>query len=118
MTTLYGIPNCDRVRAARKWLEQRDLPYRFHDVRMDGLDRSLVQGWLDQHGMDALVNRRSTTWRQLSPAMREHLTPDSATELLLAQPTLLKRPVLEIDDTLIIGFDEAMYNRMLETEYV
>ena len=118
MITLYGIPNCDRVRASRKWLDQHNISYKFHDVRVSGLDRDHVQGWVNQLGMDALVNRRSTTWRQLSPMVRKQLTPSSATELLLAQPTLLKRPVLETDDTLVIGFDEAMYSRVLEVEYV
>ena len=118
MITLYGIPNCDRVRAARQWLQRREIPYSFHDVRVDGLTPAQVQDWIDQVGLDTLINRRSKTWRQLTPGVRSQMTPASAIELILAQPTLLKRPLLETRDDLILGFDAEAYAPLLESECV
>jgi len=118
MITLYGIPNCDRVRAARKWLEQQNISYRFHDVRATVLPRAQLQQWVEQLGFEALVNRRSTTWRQIPPSVREHLSADSAIELLQTQPTLMKRPVLEINSQLTVGYDEDEYRRIMEPEHV
>ncbi len=113
-TVVYGIPNCDRVRAARGWLARNDIDYRFHDVRADGLTRPLVEGWIARLGSDALLNRRSATWRRLSERARVDMTNMTAVELLLEHPTLLKRPLLETDGALRVGFDEAEWARTLE----
>lgn len=114
MVTVYGIPDCDRVRAARKWLERRAVDYRFHDTRADGLARDRLEAWSARLGMDALLNRRSTTWRRLPESARADLTDPAAIELLLAHPTLLKRPLLEAGGALLAGFDEAAWTRALE----
>ena len=100
MLTLYGIPNCDTCRKARSFLEQEGVDYRFHDLREDGLDRAMVERWVAAAGLDALLNRRSTTWRQLPAGDRDQLTESAAIELMLAHPTLVKRPV---------GFDADVY---------
>ena len=114
MVTVYGIPNCDRVRAARKWLERQAVDYRFHDTRADGLTHVQLEGWIARLGRDALLNRRSTTWRQLPENQRMDLTDAAAVDLILAHPTLLKRPLLEVDGTLSVSFDEATWAQALE----
>ena len=114
MVTVYGIPNCDQVRAARKWLDRQAVDYRFHDIRADGLTRARLQGWVARLGMDTLLNRRSTTWRQLPEDARSGLTDETAIDLLLAHPTLLKRPLLDADGTLNAGFDETAWAQLLE----
>ena len=109
MLTLYGIPNCDSCRKARRWLEQRDIDYRFHDVREDGLTSKEIDRWATHTDWRKLVNTRSTTWRNLNPAEKSGLTLDSATALLAANPTLLKRPVAEKGDTVLVGFSDRDY---------
>ena len=105
MVTLYGIPNCDQVRAARQWLTRQAVTYRFHDTRADGLDRAQLAQWFATLGQERLLNRRSATWRGLPPAARDNLNDAAAIELALAHPTLLKRPLLEVDGHLQVGFD-------------
>ncbi|RZI73945.1 MAG: ArsC family reductase [Variovorax sp.] len=111
-TTLYGITNCDTVKKARTWLDQQGTPYRFHDFRKEGLPGDALDRWLHAPGWEVLVNRRGTTWRQLDPATREAVV-DAATarSVLLAHPTLIKRPVVEwkagADAT--VGFDAARW---------
>jgi len=107
--TLYGIPNCDTCRKARRFLEQEGVDYRFHDLREDGLDRATVERWVAAAGLDALLNRRSTTWRQLPAGDRDHLTESAAIELMLAHPTLVKRPVAEKGKNVRVGFNADVY---------
>ena len=114
MVTVYGIPGCDRVRAARKWLAEQAIHYHFHDTRADGLPRTRLEAWCAALGMDALLNRRSTTWRQLPEAARSGLTETATIDLILAHPTLLKRPLLEADGSLVAGFDAAAWTRTLK----
>ncbi len=110
------------MRRARKWLEQHALEYRFHDVRADGLARKQLQAWLDAADASALLNRRSTSWKQLSEQQRDSINAEleggSAYSALikaaLDTPTLLKRPLLEVDGSLQeIGFNEAAYSKRL-----
>ena len=109
MLTLYGIPNCDTCRKARRFLEQEGVDYRFHDLRADGLDRATVERWVAAAGVDALLNRRSTTWRQLPAGDRDQLTESAAIELMLAHPTLVKRPVAEKGKIVRVGFNADVY---------
>lgn len=102
--TLYGISNCDTVKKARSWLDRRGIDYRFHDFRQDGLDASAVSRWLEALPLDQLVNKRSTSWRGLDKATQNNLSKDNAIPLLLAQPTLIKRPLVEVGDTIFCGF--------------
>ena len=112
---LYGIENCDQVRRARQWLRARGQPYRFHDFRRDGLTRELLERWLTHVPWDALVNRRGLTWRRLDPARRQQVVDQlSAIDALLAEPTLVRRPVLELGDRLLIGFTEPTYSSAFE----
>jgi arsenate reductase len=104
MLTVYGIKQCDTVRKARKWLDQKGFEHRFHDFRIDGLSAELLRGWLNSDFSDKLVNRRSTTWRQLSEEQRQS-EGESLLELLLEFPTLIKRPVFVTDQIFAVGFN-------------
>ena len=104
MHTLYGIKNCDTVKKARKWLDQNGIAYQFHDFRTDGLTPELLQHFADGLDWTKLLNRSSTSWRQLSAEQQSELTPEKAMQLMLATPTLIKRPILDTGDQLIIGF--------------
>jgi Spx/MgsR family transcriptional regulator len=108
--TVYGIKNCDSVKKARKWLETNGSSYTFIDLRDDGVDKAEVKRWLDAVGYDVLVNKRSTTWKQLTNNQKEGLNETSALELLLAHPTLVKRPVLIIKDEVFVGFKDNQYS--------
>ncbi len=108
MNTLYGIKNCDSVAKARKWLDDIGADYRFHDFRQDGLSEDVLRRWYDAVG-DALVNKRSTTWKQLDEPTRKRLEQGEVVAVLVAHPTLIKRPVLECDDEIRVGFDQQQY---------
>jgi arsenate reductase len=107
--TLYGIASCDSVRRARRWLEARGIAYRFHDLRADGLDPGLVRAWAGELGWRALLNRQSSTWRQLPAAARDGLDEDRAVSLMETHPLLIKRPLLDRDGRRYVGYSEALY---------
>lgn len=104
MLTVYGIKQCDTCRKALKWLEAQGVEHRFHDFRVDGLQSGVLQDWLGSPFADKLVNRRSTTWRQLTDAQRLLQGQDLA-QLLLDNPTLIKRPVFVTDAIVAVGFN-------------
>lgn len=101
---LFGIPNCDTVKKARRWLETAGVGYRFHDVRKDGLDAERLQGWIDKLGWEALLNRKGTSFRKLDDAQKEGLDAASAKALMLGEPAMIKRPIVERDGELSLGF--------------
>ncbi|MBL1293838.1 MAG: ArsC family reductase [Thiotrichales bacterium] len=107
--TLYGIKNCDTVRKARRWLDDNGVSYDFHDFRADGLTKTKVSQWLKVIDQDILVNRRGTTWRKLDDAQKSVSTKSAIADLLVEQPAIIKRPVLELNNELHIGFKEADY---------
>ena len=104
MSTLYGIKNCDTVKKARQWLDQNSVAYQFHDFRTDGLTPELLQHFADHLDWNTLLNHSSTSWRQLSAEQQSDLTLEKAMLLMLEIPTLIKRPILDTGDKLIIGF--------------
>jgi arsenate reductase (glutaredoxin) len=111
---IYGIENCDQVRKARQWLRARSVAHHFHDFRADGLTPALLGRWMTHLPWDSLVNRRGLTWRQMSPQQRATVVDQaSASELMLAMPTLVKRPVLEAGDRIVVGFSEPVYRTLL-----
>ncbi len=109
MTTLYGIKNCDTVKKARSWLDGQGIGYRFHDFSADGLPPDLLEKLENYVGWENLLNRRGTTWRKLDETRRENLDRAKAMELMLAQPSLIKRPVLETGGKTLIGFTPDYY---------
>ena len=109
-TTLYGIPNCDTVKKARTWLADNGQDFDFHDFKKAGLERATVAGWLDQLDWETLVNRKGTTWRKLSDERRAQVVDKaSALELMLENPSVIKRPVLEGTGPLSVGFSADQY---------
>lgn len=106
---IFGIKNCDSVKKARAWLDSHSIDYRFHDFRTDGLSAAQVQAWVAELGWETLINKRSTTWKQLDTAAREALTDESVIDVILAQPTLIKRPLLDTGDQRRVGFKAADY---------
>ena len=113
MLTLFGIKQCDTVKKALKWLEQSGVAHTFHDIRKDGLDQQMIQRWVDALGWEVVVNKRSTTWRGLDDAVKESLSADNVVALLLENPTLIKRPVVEQGETILIGFKAADFEAAL-----
>jgi arsenate reductase len=110
---VYGIDTCDQVRKARAWLRAQGVAFRFHDFRADGLDAALLARWMGHLPWDALLNRRGTSWRQLEPQRKASVVDQSsATELMLENPTLVKRPVLEAGDRIVVGFSEPIYRNL------
>jgi arsenate reductase len=109
MPTLYGIKNCDTVKKARRWLEANDVDFQFHDVRADGLEQATIESWLNTVSWETLLNKRGTTWRKLDDPRKEQLDQTFAIELMLANPTLIKRPVLTQNNDCLVGFKEANY---------
>jgi len=112
MITLFGIKNCDTCKKARQWLEQAGVDYRFHDYRVDGLPPELLQRFSDGLGWEKLLNKSSTSWRQLSPEQQTGLDRDKALQLMLETPTLIKRPILDSGNTLTLGFKADQYEAL------
>jgi Spx/MgsR family transcriptional regulator len=112
MTTLYGIKNCDTIKKARSYLELKGIDYSFHDYRVDGLDRQQLQQWTTKLGWQALVNKRSNTWRQLPEVLKNSFNEQTAIETMLEQPTLIKRPLLELNSAYYLGFSIASYDAL------
>ncbi len=109
LPTLFGIPNCDTVRKARKWLESHGIAHDFVDLRENTPPSSQIKEWLTTLGADRLINRRSTTYKQLDDSQRAALDGDAAVSALRQRPTLIKRPVLEWQHILLVGFSEQEY---------
>ena len=111
-TTLYGISNCDTIKKAKKWLETHDIDYQFHDYRKDGINRQ----WLEQTesilGWETMLNKRGTTYRQLSDEQKQNLDKESALALLVEQPAMIKRPVLVHNGQYHLGFKAAQYDEI------
>ncbi|MDR7058698.1 MULTISPECIES: ArsC family reductase [unclassified Sphingopyxis] len=101
---LYGISNCDTVKKARRWLDEQGVAYRFHDVRKDGLDAARLQDWIDALGWEKLLNKAGTTFRKLPDAEKEGLDAAAAKALMLDQPAMIRRPVVEAAGNISVGF--------------
>ncbi len=115
MTTIYGIKNCDTVRKALKWLDSNGIEHQFHDFRADGLTVKQISEWINQLGADKLVNKRSTSWKQLTDTQKSDLEKGEGLDTLVAMPTLIKRPVLVTDKTTHLGFKPAEYEAIFNS---
>jgi arsenate reductase len=109
-TTIYGIKNCDTMKKARVWLDGHDVAYEFHDYKISGIDRATLEKWAGVVGWEVLLNRAGTTFRKLPESAKSGLTEARAIELMLDQPSMIKRPVLERGRTLLVGFSEERYS--------
>ena len=112
MVTLFGIKNCDTVKKACKWLNSNSIQYQFHDFRVDGLDQNQVSGWTKKIGMENLLNKRSTTWKQMSEIDKHRLLNTGDIKIIVANPTVIKRPVLVRQNEILVGFDSDRYKQL------
>lgn len=107
--TIYGIKNCDTMKKARAWLDKHGVDYGFHDYKSEGIDKDRLARWSKVAGWEALLNRAGTTFRKLPDADKTNLTEKKALALMLAQPSMIKRPVLEMGGKLLVGFKPESY---------
>jgi len=107
--TIYGIKNCDTMKKARAWLDAHGVTYHFHDYKQDGIDKARLKRWCDEVGWELLLNRAGTTFRKLPDADKVNLDERRAIALMLAQPSMIKRPVLETSKRLLVGFKPDIY---------
>ncbi len=107
--TIYGIKNCDTMKKARGWLDARGVAYAFHDYKVAGVEKAVLEGWVRKVGWEVLLNRAGTTFRKLPDKDREGLTEAKAIALMLAQPSMIKRPVLAAGAKLLVGFKPEQY---------
>jgi arsenate reductase (glutaredoxin) len=111
--TVYGIPNCDTVKKARAWLDNNGIAYSFHDYKKSGADPAKLAQWCDAQGWETVLNRAGTTFKQLPEADKAGLTQAKAITLMLAQPSMIKRPVVEHGSGLLIGFKPEQWDTVL-----
>ncbi|MES2825785.1 MAG: ArsC family reductase [Pseudomonadota bacterium] len=112
MIILYGIKNCDAVKKAREWLTKNKVNYHFHDFRADGLSKDKVNDWITEIGLEALVNKRSTTWKELTEAIKNNFNEKNAAAIIVEQPTLIKRPLLDTGTHKYLGFKDLEYTKI------
>lgn len=106
---LYGIRNCDTIGKARAWLDARGLVYAFHDYKLEGIDEPRLRGWVAELGWEKLLNRAGTTFRKLPDAAKQDLDEDKAVALMLTQPSMIKRPLLDLGHRRLVGFDATAW---------
>jgi arsenate reductase (glutaredoxin) len=107
--TIYGIRNCDTMKKARTWLDGRGVAYAFHDYKTEGIDKPTLERWAKEVGWETLLNRAGTTFRKLPERERENVTEKKAIALMLEQPSMIKRPVLDVGGKLMVGFKPEAY---------
>ncbi len=107
--TMFGIPNCDTIKKARTWLEAHGVAFEFHDYKKAGVDPGALRTWVDELGWEVLLNRAGTTFRALSDADKQGIDGAKAVALMLANPSMIKRPVLDLGDRRIVGFKPEVY---------
>jgi len=110
--TIYGIKNCDTMKRARAWLDGHKVQYAFHDYKASGIDKPTLEGWIGKVGWEVLLNRAGTTFKKLPDADKENVTERKAIALMLAQPSMIKRPVLEAKGKLTVGFQPETYKKL------
>lgn len=113
VVTIHGIKNCDTMKKARAWLDAHGIAHAFHDYKTQGIARDVLEAWAGKVGWEVLINRAGTTFRKLPESDRDGLTEKKAIALMLAQPGMIKRPVLDIGGTLIVGFKPEIYAKAL-----
>lgn len=111
--TLYGIKACDTMKKARSWLEEHQHAYQFHDYKTAGVERAQLQKWCQEHGWQTILNRAGTTFRKLDEVQKADLDEARAIDLMLTQPSMIKRPILDLGDRTLVGFKPDLYSGAL-----
>ena len=110
---MYGIKNCQTMKKAMTWLESKGIEFEFHDYKKQGIDQNSLSEWLTQKPWDEIINKRGTTWRKLTEDEKTDIDNSKAIQLMIANPSLIKRPALLVDGKLYLGFDEALYQSIV-----
>jgi len=113
MIKIYGIPNCDTMKKARKWLENNGVEYEFHDYKKQGVPEANLKKWVKSAGWEIILNKRGTTWRKLPDDIKNNIDEASSIQVMLDNPSAIKRPVLEDGKTILVGFKEDEYKTLL-----
>ena len=114
MLTIYGIKSCDTCRKARKFLDEHNIEHNFHDLREDGLDIQMLERWTQRMGWERLLNKQSLTWRKIPEVDRNDMNRDKALAAMIDNPTLIKRPVLETEKFIAVGFSEKRFGDFID----
>jgi len=114
MVKIFGIPNCDTMKKARKWLDTHGIEYSFHDYKKQGLREDQVRTWVAELGWEQLINRRGMMWRKLSAEIRDTMDEKAAVRVMLETPSIIRRPLLDTGDTRHLGFSEAAYEEIFD----
>ena len=114
IVTIYGIKNCDTMKKARAWLDKHSVAYAFHDYKSEGIERSQLEGWAKEVGWETLLNKAGTTFRKLPDKDKDRLTEKKAIALMVAQPSMIKRPVLDAGGKLYVGFKPEQYQKVFK----
>lgn len=114
--TMYGIPNCDTIKKAKRWLEQNNVAFEFHDYRKQGVDLAMIERFCSQLDWQTVINKRGTTYRQLTDEQKNTLSPETVGQLLVDSPAMIKRPILEINGTLHLGFKVEQYQALFSVQ--
>lgn len=112
MIMLYGIPNCDTIKKARKWLKDNGIDYKFHDYKKLGVPEKELKVWVKNLGWEILLNKRGTTWRKLDEQIKHSVDETSAIQIMLDNPSIIKRPVLVKGSNILVGFKESEYSQL------
>jgi len=113
MITMYGIKNCDTIKKARNWLDNERVPYSFHDYKVSGVDKDKLEEWVMEHGWETILNRSGTTFKALDAGDKAHIDADKAILLMMANPSMIKRPILDTGKGTIVGFKATTYENAL-----
>lgn len=116
MIKLYGIPNCDTIKKARKWLNDNAIDYEFHDYKKLGVPEKELKTWVKQVGWETLLNKRGTTWRKLDDNTKNNVNEASALQIMLDNPSIIKRPVLKDNKTILVGFNTEEYIELFKLD--
>ena len=112
---LYGIPNCDMTKKAMAWLDKKKIGYSFHDYKQQGISKEKLNEWCYKAGLEAIFNKRSTTWRELpGPEQQKAINRQQAIKLMMEHISIIKRPIIENGNNLLVGFNEEQYNKQLK----
>ena len=109
---MYGIPNCDTIKKARNWLKDNDVDYEFHNYKKDGVPETELKKWIKNLGWEVLLNKRGTTWRKLDETTKNDVNEKSAIKIMLDNPSIIKRPVLDDGKSILVGFNENEYKQI------
>lgn len=111
--TIFGIKNCNTMKKAFNYLDEHQINYQFHDYKKQGIDQEYLQAWCQEHGWERVLNKAGTTFKKLADEQKQNLTEDKAIALMIAQPSMIKRPVLDLGDKTVLGFKPEEYDQVL-----